>query len=125
MLIKTHAKHLDMTENIFISSEGGGDKICKAKCKSFVNSAKYLGHVLSNEWVQPNPKKALALMEALCPTNIEKYHSCVGLYTYNSRFMSNFNSAFAPAPYSKKRKDCLVHKDHRACFETIKNVCSQ
>lgn len=62
------------------------------KCKFLETEAKYLGHILSNNKISPNPAKLDAILKAPAPENLSQLQSYLGLLNYYGRFIPNLSS---------------------------------
>lgn len=62
------------------------------KCKFLQSSVEYLGHILSSNKVEPNPKKIRAILAAPNPQNILQLQSYLGLINYYRRFIPQLSS---------------------------------
>lgn len=62
------------------------------KCKFFETKVQYLGHVLENNKISPNPDKVKAIVEAPSPTNVEQLQAYLGLLNYYVRFIPNLSA---------------------------------
>lgn len=56
-----------------------GFRIKIEKCSFFKESVKYLGHIISEEGLRPNPEKVQAIVEAPIPKDITQLKSYTGL----------------------------------------------
>ncbi len=59
-------------------------------------SVRYLGHVVSQEGVHPDPDKLKAVRDYPTPTNVRAVRAFVGLCGYYRRFVKNFGSIARP-----------------------------
>lgn len=62
------------------------------KCKFLVSSVQYLGHILSEGQIKPNPAKVEAIVRAPAPKNVGQLMSYLGLLNYYGRFVPNLSS---------------------------------
>lgn len=62
-------------------------KINVNKSKFFQNSVEYLGHLLSENTVKPNPKKIEAIVSAPRPKNVKELQAFLGLINYYRNFI--------------------------------------
>ncbi|XP_015276919.1 PREDICTED: uncharacterized protein LOC107119009 [Gekko japonicus] len=116
-----------------------GLKLSVSKCKFFQTSVKYLGHIISQEGIQPDPDKLSALMDWPRPKTIRELRTCLGVAGYYRRFVKNYSSITKPltsllagsAPCKKKGHRFGKHSQElegqwsEACqeaFETIKKL---
>lgn len=67
-------------------------KINLKKCKFLQKTVEYLGHVLSCNKVEPNPKKIRAIVDAPSPSNVQQLQSYLGLLNYYRRFIPNLST---------------------------------
>lgn len=66
------------------------------KCQFLVKSVKYLGHVLEDGHVSPNPDKIKAIVEAPAPSDVAKLSSYLGLINYYRKFLPNLSTELHP-----------------------------
>ncbi|KAL6459678.1 hypothetical protein MHYP_G00314370 [Metynnis hypsauchen] len=59
-----------------------GLKLSPAKCRFFQTSVNYLGHVISEEGIQPNPEKVSAIKNWPRPTTVKEVRSFLGFAGY-------------------------------------------
>ena len=67
-----------------------------SKCEFYLNSVSFLGHVISKEGVQVDPKKVEAVSNWPRPTNVTKIRSFLGMAGYYRRFVKDFSKISAP-----------------------------
>src|SRR3954469_4175798 len=78
---------------------------CKLKkCDFFKDSVEYLGHVISSQGIQVDPRKIIAIESWPAPTNVSELRSFLGLASYYRRFVEGF--AHVASPLTN-----LLHKD--------------
>lgn len=96
-----HLKHL----SIVISRLSSFDLTIKlAKCKFAMQEVMYLGHILSEQGVRPNPEKVRVISEYPAPSNITELRRFLGLVNYFRAFIKNCSIICAPL-YQNLRKD--------------------
>jgi len=66
------------------------------KCDFFPKSLLYLGHVLQDGQIFPNPKRISALDHIQKPTNVKAVRSLLGHFGYFRNFIPNFSSIASP-----------------------------
>ena len=93
------------------------------KCRFRVNSVHYVGHVLSDTGVQPDPDKIQAINGMPEPQDIKSLQRFLGMVNYLSRFIQNQSELTAPLRQ-------LLHKDidfkwepsHATSFKKLKQA---
>ena len=61
-----------------------------SKCELWLDSVAFLGHVVSREGIQVDPKKIEAVMDWQRPTTVTEVRSFLGLAGYYRRFVQDF-----------------------------------
>ncbi|XP_058457114.1 uncharacterized protein K02A2.6-like [Malaya genurostris] len=67
-------------------------KVNWSKCKFFVSSLPYLGHVISENGLLPCPDKLATIREAAVPKNVTELKSFLGLVNYYGKFIPHLSS---------------------------------
>jgi hypothetical protein len=66
------------------------------KCQLLQNEVRYLGHIVSPEWITTDPEKLKAEREWPTPKNKHQFRSFLGLCTYYKLFISAFANIAKP-----------------------------
>lgn len=61
-------------------------------CKFLVDSVRYLGHILGNGEIRPNPEKVKAIVDAPAPRNVKELQSFLGLMNHYGKFIPNLSN---------------------------------
>ena len=67
-----------------------------SKCEFWLDSVAFLGHVVSKEGIQVDPKKIEAVIDWPRPTTVTEIRSFLGLAGYYRRFVQDFSRIAAP-----------------------------
>ena len=67
-----------------------------SKCEFWLNQVTFLGHVVSKDGIQVDPKKIKAIIEWPRATTGNEVRSYLGLACYYRRFMKNLSKIVAP-----------------------------
>lgn len=98
-------------------------KVHLKKCKFFVSSLPYLGHVLTDSGLLPCPEKVETIRRAIAPKNVTELKAFLGLVNYYGRFIPNLSSHLSNL-YNLLRKDTkfVWGKDCEKSFTNCKNL---
>lgn len=91
------------------------------KCEFLQSSVRYLGHILQNGQIMPNPEKVRAITDTEPPTNVETLQSYLGLFRYYGKFIPNVSDELRPL-YELLRKENAFNwsEEYQATFEKSK-----
>ena len=67
-----------------------------SKCEFLLNEVSFLGHIVSKEGIQVDPKKIEVVVEWKPPRNVTEVRSFLGLVGYYKRFVKGFSMIAAP-----------------------------
>ena len=74
------------------------------RCCVASTSVEYLGHVVSADGIQTDPRKLVTVKQFPTPTDVKCLHSFLGLASYYRRFVPGFSSVAGPL-YALTKKD--------------------
>lgn len=98
--ILIHGASLDelksITAKVIKILQDNGMKLNKEKCYFEKRKVKFLGHVLSDSGLAPDPDKVDAVKRLKPPTNRKELQRLLGKFTYLSKFIKNFSNLTAP-----------------------------
>jgi len=99
---------------------------CKrSKCLFGVSQVEYLGHLLTPQGVQVDPKKVHAMVAWPTPTNVHELRSFMGLLQYYSSFIPHFaDVAFPLTELFKKDTPWVWASAHETAFCELKRLVS-
>ena len=67
-----------------------------SKCKLWLREVSFLGHIVSEEGIQVNPKKIEVIIEWKPPRNVTEVYSFLELASYYRMFVKGFSMSAAP-----------------------------
>ena len=84
---RSEEEHLDHIEQVFKRLEEAGLKLSLEKCSFFKKHIQYLGHLLSEEGIQPLPEKLESIAKMPRPKNQKEVKQFLGLIGYYRKFV--------------------------------------
>ena len=93
---KTLEEHVLRLRALFEKLKQAGLKLKPSKCKLFRQELIYLGHVVSKDDIQTNPKQVEAICKWPVPTNVMEEKSFLGLTNYYHRFIKKYAQVAKP-----------------------------
>jgi hypothetical protein len=66
------------------------------KCSFFQEQTEYLGFIINEEGVKPDPKKLEAIRQLPAPTSVREIRGFIGMCSYYRRFIPNFSQIAEP-----------------------------
>ena len=104
---KTFEDHIDRLEKIFQRLRDVNLKLSPKKCEFFKPKVKYVGNIVSEEGIEPDPDKIMKVINWPVPTNPEDVRRFLGFVGYYRRFIEGFSSIAHPLnillPDTKKK----------------------
>ena len=93
---KSYEDHLEDLKQVFTLLRQAGLKIKLSKCEFVRQFVKYLGHVVSQHGVQPDPEKVAAISKIGTPDNVGKPRSLLGMFSYYRKLIRNYSEITHP-----------------------------
>ena len=85
-------------------------KLSRSKCVFGVTELKFLGHIISERGIEPDPEKVSAIVDMPFPTNKKELQRFLGMVNYLGKFLPNLSDISAPLRN-------LLEKDVEWCFD--------
>lgn len=94
------------------------------KCEFFPETIKYLGYIIGQGKIQPNPNKIIALRAAKTPTNVSEVRSLLGLLGFYRQFIQNYSSKAEPLTRLTKKGQPFIwtREQEQAMQELMLNL---
>lgn len=88
--------HIENLEAVFQKLRDNNLKLQPDKCEFLRTEVAYLGHIIGEDGVKPNPEKVKAVTEFPIPKNAKDIKSFLGLVSYYRRFIPEFSKIAKP-----------------------------
>ena len=119
---KTEEEHLQHLEDIFEQLQKAGLKLKLQKCSFFKKHIQYLGHLISDEGIQPLPEKLESIAKMPVPQNTKQVKQLLGLVGYYRRFVPHFSDIARPlTQLTRKNEGFNWSTECEKCFHMLKN----
>ena len=117
MFSKTFDNHIQQLQEVFTRIRNAGLRLNIEKCNFWMNRLPFLGHIIEETRISPDPEKIKAIQNILSPTSVTLLRSFLELAGYYRRFIRNFSAIAQPL-------NQLLHKDteyqqNNACQEAF------
>ena len=118
--IDDHLKHL---EEVFLRLNDANLKLNPTKCVFAKQEIEYLGHIVTQDGIKPDPNKLKAVNEFPIPTDLKQLRSFLGLANYYRRFVKDFALIASPLHQLTKKsvKFCWTPQCQEA-FDKLKTA---
>ena len=119
-------QHWGRLKEVLRRIEQSGMTLKKEKCVFGVNSITFLGHLISEKGIEPNPEKVKAICEMNPPINKKEARRFMGIVNYLSKFSSKLAGLAAPIYEVMGAKATWYWGDsQQRAFEAIKQEVSK
>lgn len=116
-------EHEQKLTEVFDRLRKHGLKVQPDKCEFLRKEVAYLGHIISNEGVKPNPEKVQAVRDFPIPKSCKDIKSFLGLAGYYRRFIANFSQITKPmTSLLKKDVPFIWDEPQQQAFNTCKSI---
>ena len=114
--------HLTRLEEVFERLRAANLKLKPEKCKLFARRVKYLGHVVSDEGVEVDEDKIVAIRDWPTPRCKRDVQAFLGTCGYYRRFISKYSEISRPLSQAAARDHTFVWDDEcQEAFEVLKD----
>ena len=115
--------HLQRLEQVFERLMEAGLTLGASKCKLAARKVEFLGHVVSEEGLQPNPRLLDSIRKIKRPTTVKEVRSFLGLVGYYRRFVRNFSEIATPLNrLLEKGKEVQWSEECEEAFQCLKEI---
>lgn len=119
----TIEKHFDFLARIATRLKDAGLTISPDKSRFCMKSLKYLGYIIDEEGIHPDPEKTAAVHNYPQPKNVKDVRRLLGLAGWYRRFIPNFSTITAPlSEMTKKGRKFVWSIEAENALQAIKNI---
>ena len=123
---KTEEEHLQHLEEIFNHLRRAGLKLKLQKCSFFKKHIQYLGHLISDEGIQPLPEKLESIAKMPTPQNAKQVKQFLGLVGYYRKFVPHFSDISRPlTQLTRKNEGFNWTTECGKCFNMLKDYLQE
>ena len=123
MFSRTWKEHLQRLEAVFRRLLEAGLTLGASKCKLALKEVEFLGHVVSEEGLRPNPRLLDSIRQIAVPTTVTEVRSFLGLVGYYRRFIKGFSEIATPLNrLLEKGKEIQWTAECQQAFEILKGL---
>ena len=123
---KTEEEHLQHLEEIFECLRKVGLKLKLQKCSFFKKHIQYLGHLISDEGIQPLPEKLESIANMPVPKNAKEVKQFLGLVGYYRKFVPCCSDTARPlTQLTRKNKGFNWTTECDKCFYMLKDYLQE
>ena len=123
---KTEEEHMEHLEIIFNRLREAGLKLKLQKCSFFKKHIQYLGHLISDEGIQPLPEKLESIAKMLVPKNAKQVKQFLGLVGYYRKFIPRFaDISRVLTKLTRKDEEFKWTPECDKCFHMLKDYLQE
>ena len=117
----TFDQHLSNLQKVFERLKQAGLKLQPQKCHFFQRQVQFLGHVISQDGISPDPEKTSKVAQWPVPTLTVEVQQFLGLANYYRRFVKDFASKAKPLhQLTVKKLPFIWTADCQKSFDNLK-----
>ena len=117
---------------VFEKLSAAGLRLKPSKCEFFKSRVTYLGHIVSKNDIETDPKKIDGIKKWPVPKTITEIQSCLGFTNYYYKFIPKYAHIARPVNQlvpgenaNKKKAPVEWTKECQSAFEHLTQLCSQ
>jgi hypothetical protein len=120
---QTFDDHLEEIKEVFNLLREANLKLNPEKCVFAAKEVKYLGHIIAEKGITPDPSKVQAVMDFPRPTTVKEIRSFIGLSSYYRKFIKNFAQISGPiVKLTKKDQPYKWREEQEESFKQLKQA---
>ena len=117
------SEHLDHLNKVIARVREAGLRLKPKKCKFACASVKYLGHIINNGTIQPDPENIRVVRDLKPPETAKEVRSFLGLASYYRNFVKDFSHIARPlTALTKKNVKFQWNEAQETAFQKLKTA---
>ena len=128
---KTPEEHIERLDGVLEKLQKAGLKLKPSKCEFIKGRITYLGHIVSKNGIETDPKKIAAVVQWPKPTTVTQVRKFLGFTNYYRKFLHNYAKIAKPIYQlisgdnaKKKRTKIEWSEECERSFALLKDLCS-
>ena len=124
---KMPEEHIERLRGMFVKLAAAGLRLKLSKCKFFKPQVTYLGHIVSQNSIETDPKKIEAIKKWPVPKTVTEVRSFLQFMNYYHKFIPKYAINQLVFGEDANKKKALVDwtEECQVAFEQLKHLCSQ
>ena len=129
---KTPGEHIKWLQSVFKKLDQAGLRLKPSKCEFFKKRVEYLGHIISENGIETNPKKLKPLLSLPQPQTVTQMRSFLRFCNYYCKLIHRYTQIAKPlyrliSGDQAKTKQAKLFWDEKCeqAFKTLKDICSR
>ena len=119
----TEAEHDSRLEKVMQRIAGAGLKLNREKCLFKQKEIRFLGHIIDQSGVRPDPDKVKAIQQLSPPTDVHDLKRVLGMVNYLGKYVPNLATVGEPLYELLRRKNMWMWGDaQQTAFDCIKGL---
>jgi hypothetical protein len=120
---RTFEEHLQRVEQVLERVQQAGLKLKPEKCQLLQTEVNFLGHVISEDGIKPNPANIAKIVQWPVPTTVTQVRQILGMGSYYRRFVKDFAKLTRPlVELTRKGQEFKWTAACQTSFETLKEI---
>ena len=117
----THKEHFQRLRQVLQRIQEANFKLKPGKCELMKKEVEFLGHIVSQKGVRPNPHNTRKIQDWSAPSTVTEVRQFLGLCSYYRRFVKNFSILAKPLfDLTKKESPLQWTTDCQNAFDKLK-----
>ena len=128
---KTPEEHIERLRGVFEKLSAAGLRLKPSKCEFFKSQVIYLGHIVSKNGIETDPKKIDAIKKWPVPKTVTEVQSFLGFMNYYCKFIPKNAHIARPinqlvsGENANKKAPVVWTEECQSAFKHLKQLCSQ